>query len=43
MKQKNNYAEYICVITLDENELICLRLAKYFDMTVEELFEIQDA
>ena len=47
VRNRNKRKEYLYLIStdvnLDENELICLRLAKYFDMTVEELFEIQDA
>ena len=47
VRNRNKRKEYLYLIStdvnLDENELIFLRLAKYFDMTVEELFEIQDA
>ena len=47
VRNRNKRKEYLYLIStdvnLDENELICLRLAKYFDMTVEKLFEIQDA
>ena len=47
VRNRNKRKEYLYLIStdvnLDENEPICLRLAKYFDMTVEELFEIQDA
>ena len=47
VRNRNKRKEYLYLISTDvnlyENELICLRLAKYLDMTVEDLFEIQDA